>query len=79
MNTKKFTDNYQSDILCPLCGSGNYLIVRTNRHNGNQFLGCSKWPDCEYTRGIPEEWIMRIQGQRTLFDLSGDVKKEKKQ
>ena len=39
--------------LCPRCGSP--LVVRTAKkglHAGSQFLGCSRYPDCRYTRNI---------------------------
>ena len=39
--------------LCPKCGSP--LVVRTVKHGpnaGSHFLGCSRYPDCYYTRNI---------------------------
>ena len=65
----KFKDNKSTGITCPECEYDSELIVRTNRTTDHQFLGCPTWPECEYTRGIPEEWIMRAQGQIGLFDL----------
>ena len=35
---------------CPYCGSP--LVLQTARNTGNQFLGCSKYPDCRYTANI---------------------------
>lgn len=67
MSEYKFKDNTEADIYCPECVPLRKLIVKTNRHTGNQFLGCPNWPECEYTRAIPEAWIMRAQGQQTLF------------
>lgn len=64
----KFVENTESDILCPQCNPPRKLIVKTNRHNDNQFLGCPNYPDCNYTRGIPEAWKMRAAGQAGLFD-----------
>ena len=64
--TQKFENNKATDISCPKCG--NLLIVKTNRVSEHQFLGCPNWPECDYTRGIPEAWIMRAQGQKGLFD-----------
>lgn len=67
----KFEENKQSDIWCPLCGEAGWkslLIVKTNKINGGQFLGCPNYPNCSHTRNIPEEWIMRQQGQVGLFD-----------
>ena len=39
--------------LCPRCGSP--LVVRTAKKGpraGSQFFGCSRYPDCRYTRNI---------------------------
>lgn len=66
---KKFVENTESDILCPQCNPPRKLIVKTNRHTDHQFLGCPNYPECNYTRGIPEEWIMRASGQPSLFDI----------
>ncbi len=65
---KKFVENTESDILCPQCNPPRKLIVKTNRNNDNQFLGCPNYPECNYTRGIPEAWKMRAAGQAGLFD-----------
>jgi ssDNA-binding Zn-finger/Zn-ribbon topoisomerase 1 len=61
----KYENNKPTDIPCPKCGK--MLIVKTNRNSEHQFLGCPDWPECEYTRGIPEEWKMREAGQKELF------------
>jgi len=66
--TAKFTDNHETDILCPNCNPPRNLIVKTRRSDGNQFLGCPNYPDCNYTREIPEAWKMRAAGQIGLFD-----------
>ena len=63
--TFKFEANKETDIPCPTCGAK--LIVKTNKANGNQFLGCPRWPECNYTRPIPESWKMRAAGQEELF------------
>jgi hypothetical protein len=45
----RFSDN----TICPKCGKS--LVKRTARngfHAGNQFLGCSGFPDCKYSRGV---------------------------
>ena len=34
---------------CPDCTDG-YLVERVNGNTKNTFLGCSEWPDCEYTK-----------------------------
>ncbi|MHC4228008.1 MAG: topoisomerase DNA-binding C4 zinc finger domain-containing protein [Planctomycetota bacterium] len=55
-------------MSCPECGPATKLQVRTNKSNGNQFLGCPNWPDCNHTQGIPEYFYIKASGQRTLFD-----------
>ena len=65
--TFKFKNNLSTDIPCPMCKDGTTVIVKTNKINGNQFLGCPKYPECDYTRPIPEAWKMRAQGQEELF------------
>jgi DNA topoisomerase I len=39
----------RTEIMCPRCGSE--LIVRTKKDRG-QFLGCSAFPRCRYSRGV---------------------------
>jgi restriction system protein len=45
-------DNSETDKKekCPLCGGD--LVVRKNRNDGKRFLGCSKYPNCKYTKNI---------------------------
>ncbi len=33
---------------CPNCGAP--LVLRTNKTNGNQFFGCSRYPACKFTK-----------------------------
>lgn len=63
-------DNSETEILCPNCTPPRRLIVKTNRFTAHQFLGCPNWPDCNYTRSVPESLLMRASGQKTLFDGS---------
>ena len=72
----KFEENTESDILCPTCVPPRKLVVKTNKLNGGQFLGCPNYPNCNHTRGIPEAWIMRAQGQTGLFDELENEKNE---
>jgi ssDNA-binding Zn-finger/Zn-ribbon topoisomerase 1 len=69
----KFQENTESDIACPHCVPPRRLIVKTNKINGGQFLGCPNYPTCDYTRPIPEEWVMRANGQPTLFDVDSEA------
>mgnify|MGYP000844728180 CR=1 FL=1 len=64
----KFENNSESDIVCPNCKRHTKLVVKTNRKTDHQFLGCPNYPECDYTREIPQEWIMRASGQPGLFD-----------
>jgi len=63
----QFEENTESDILCPECSPPRKLRVKTNRSNGGQFLGCPNFPECRYTREIPEAWKLRAAGQAELF------------
>lgn len=58
----------QIEKRCPTCGRE--LQIRTNRHNDTQFIGCTGWPDCTHTEGIPETLRMRLMGapELPLFD-----------
>jgi ssDNA-binding Zn-finger/Zn-ribbon topoisomerase 1 len=64
----KFQENTEASIFCPNCEPVVKLRVKTNRTTDHQFLGCPNWPECNHTRGIPEEWKMRASGQISLFD-----------
>ncbi len=35
---------------CPTCGSN--MVKRTNRHNGQHFMGCTQYPRCRGTLGL---------------------------
>jgi DNA topoisomerase-1 len=45
---------------CPKCGEGE-LMERISRHGF--FLGCSRYPDCDYTRDIAEQAGEEPEGQ----------------
>ena len=34
--------------MCPLCGAK--LVLRKNRNDGSSFYGCSKYPECKFTK-----------------------------
>lgn len=63
----KLPNNKETDLRCPNCSADTKLIVRTNRHNGSQFLGCPNYPTCRYTREIPEHVKMELQGYKRLL------------
>ncbi len=58
--------------LCPVCGEGR-LSMRTAR-TGGAFIGCSRYPDCRYTRpfGPPSEDGDAQTGERILGQVEGD-------
>ncbi len=50
---KSLNDRYNSDTVCPKCGSA--LVERTARQghtSGTKFLGCSSYPKCRFTKAI---------------------------
>ena len=52
-HVRSLRERYSSSTTCPKCGSA--LIERTARHGsdvGSKFLGCSKYPECKYTRNL---------------------------
>ena len=51
-------------LLCPACGQR--MVVRTNTVTGEDFLGCSAYPDCRHTQPLPIDQVMRRQGAPEL-------------
>jgi ssDNA-binding Zn-finger/Zn-ribbon topoisomerase 1 len=66
----KLQERSEVEIYCPACkraGRGAVkLVVRTNRQNKTQFLGCPNWPDCEHTEPIPEALLLEAAGAARL-------------
>ena len=49
-------DRYSSDTICPKCGSNLVLReVKQGSRKGSQFLGCSSFPRCRFTKQIQLE------------------------
>ena len=49
-------ERHSSNTICPKCGSD--LVLREVKHGeriGSQFLGCSSYPRCRFTKDIPKE------------------------
>lgn len=67
MSDHKIPNGKQTEVGCPRCGAATLLVVRTNRQQGNQFLGCPNWPKCGHTQPIPEHIRMEAAGQPRLF------------
>jgi ssDNA-binding Zn-finger/Zn-ribbon topoisomerase 1 len=59
-------DNTPVERSCPRCGPTVRLLVKTNRHNGTQFLGCPRWPECDHTEPVPEALRMQALGAQRL-------------
>ena len=50
---------------CPECRRP--MLVRTNRENGSEFLGCTGWPDfCGHTERLPEYLRLLASGATAL-------------
>ena len=41
------SDERLHNPFCPICKKGK-LVIRTNRTNGNQFIGCTNYPQCTF-------------------------------
>ena len=63
MNTDEVT------VTCPACGGP--MVQRTNRQNGSEFLGCSRYPDCTETAKVPAWVHMKRAGAIELPGLEG--------
>ena len=50
---------------CPKCAPDR-LVVRRNKQTGHDFLGCSNWPQCDYTEPLPLDMQLRRQGAAQL-------------
>jgi len=62
---KSLHERFASDTVCPKCGSN--LVMRTVKkgsRKGSQFLGCSSFPRCRFTKELQLEketnWIFII-------------------
>lgn len=58
-------DRYASDTICPKCGSNLVLReVKQGARKGSQFLGCSSYPRCRFTKDIKQvgggSWTFQI-------------------
>ena len=42
------------------------LVARSNGETGQDFLGCSAYPDCKHTQELPIDMQMRRQGAPEL-------------
>lgn len=40
-------DDISHNPFCPICKKGK-LVIRTNKTNGNQFIGCTNYPKCTF-------------------------------
>ena len=51
---------------CPRCGPGTPMVVRQNGDTGQDFLGCTRWPECKHTEPLPLDMQLRRQGAAGL-------------
>ena len=49
---------------CPECNQP--LTIRANRKTQQEFLGCTSWPECQYTESLPLDVTLRRQGHPEL-------------
>lgn len=68
----KLKGRSEVNVFCPFCELQIKLIVRTNRQNGSQFLGCPNWPECKHTQQIPIDIVLRLQGAQPLPGFFSD-------
>lgn len=58
------------DIDCPECLDSGHgprpMVLRTNRQNGSEFLGCPRYPECQHTEKLPEWVLMQRAGAERL-------------
>ena len=61
------TDPNVVHIPCEACGAA--MVIRVNRTNGSEFLGCVRWPECTATRPLPAYLAMVRAGATPLPGL----------
>ena len=50
-HVRQVTERFASTTICPRCGGTLRLrTARSGRRAGSQFLGCSRYPTCRYTK-----------------------------
>lgn len=62
----------KTSLTCPKCGPATRLVIRKNKRLKTEFLGCENWPECDYTRELPEHVRMEALGQPTLFSVEAN-------
>lgn len=57
---------------CPKCSAA--LFVRQNSETQEEFLGCSRFPDCRHTEPLPTHIVKARRGDPMLpgFELAPD-------
>ena len=69
------TVNNESQGSCPTCGKD--LVLRINKANQNQFLGCKGYPNCRYTTGYnPNKAKNVIAPQQNQPQTAGQVQQK---
>ena len=58
-------NNHRGTIkTCARCAQP--MAVKTNRETGQEFLGCTSWPECEHTEPLPLDAQLRRMGAPEL-------------
>ena len=56
--------NFKEGNICPKCGRK--LLVRKGAYNGDDFIGCSGYPNCKFSRNITDKDL-------ELFGMKWDI------
>ena len=59
-------------LPCPACAGQGIeapLVERRRRVDNKPFMGCSRWPDCDFTRSVPAWVEMKRAGALSLPGL----------
>ena len=67
MSTPQFTVGDRTPIHCPNCGRP--LVVRRSMASDNLYLSCSGWPECIYSRDMPDALFEPPAAQPSLFTI----------
>lgn len=51
------------------CDCGAPMTERTNGQNGSTFMGCTRYPDCKKTQGLPAYLALKRAGALELPGL----------
>ena len=64
MTIRKSAQVGMATKVCAACDFG--MVVRTNSSSGENFLGCTRYPECKHTEPLPVDIMLRLSGAVTL-------------